>query len=472
MSAVGQALLRGFALPIGAGLALMGAMAVAGGGAMLLPLGLALAAAAGVLAAGTVRGVPWAVAALLALALLGLSLNFRTRGVGEVGLDWQNGAKLATWLALATAAFLRRRDFAPLLRDPCYALAWAYAAVALASTGWSQTPSYTAANALGMVAYLGLAGFAAVRMPEAAALRIMIAAISVLAAAALVGGIIAPDIAWSPPSDVEVSYRLEGFSGHPNALGQQAAVLCLLVVAARRVRAIGRFAFLAALTIGLATLLASRSRFALAAFLASWAFVALRSRPSGRAVIAGAAVLALVAGIFAAILPPSEIDSLFGGISRTGNASEIMTLTGRTDLWAAASELVSHAPLFGWGFTGTEGMLIDYLPRSFVGATVNPHNMTMQTLMSLGFIGSLPAFALFTLLGVRAFTHPDDLRDQVALFVLIDGIGEVEVYGTPVLLNLIFYWALARDAAPLGTTGTIPTRGGPASKAQAAWSSA
>jgi len=31
--------------------------------------------------------------------------------------------------------------------------------------------------------------------------------------------------------------------------------------------------------------------------------------------------------------------------------------------------------------------------------------------------------------------------------VLIDGLGEVEVYGTPVLLNLVFYWALARDAA-------------------------
>ncbi len=87
--------------------------------------------------------------------------------------------------------------------------------------------------------------------------------------------------------------------------------------------------------------------------------------------------------------------------------------------------------------------------------------MSMQTLMSLGFVGSLPAFALFTLLGVRAFTHPDDLRDQVALFVLIDGIGEVEVYGTPVLLNLVFYWALARGAARVARPGVPDVCGRP-----------
>ncbi|GJE40182.1 O-antigen ligase family protein [Methylobacterium persicinum] len=443
----GQTLLQGFALPLAAALALMGALVVAGSAGTLLPVALAGTAAAGVLIAGFVRGAPWGIAALLTMALLGLSLNFRVRGVGEVGLDWQNGAKLATWVVLAGVTVLRRRDLAPLLRQPCYGLAFAYAGLALASTGWSQTPAYTAANALGMVAYLGLAGLAATRMGEGAALRTMIAAISVLAAVSLAGGLLVPDLAWSPPSDVEVNYRLEGFSGHPNALGQQAAVLCLLAVAARRLRAIGTVAFLAAAGLGLATLLTSRSRFALTAFLASWAFVVLRRRPAGRVLMAGGAGLALLAAALVTVLPLSGIDALFDGLSRTGDASEIVTLTGRTDLWAAAAELIARAPLFGWGFAGTEGMLADYVPRNFVGATVNPHNMVMQTLMSLGFLGSLPAFALFALLGVKAFVRPDDLRDQVVLFVLIDGLGEVEVYGTPVLLNLVFYWALARDAA-------------------------
>ncbi len=348
MSGDGQAHSRGLALPVGAGLALMGVFGIGRGRRRAPALVLALTAAAGLLAAGTVRGTSWAIAALLALASLVLSLNSglgasarsastgRTGPSSRLGSPWRQSRSCAAGISARSCAI------------PAMRLPGAYAAIALASTGWSQTPSYTAANALGLVAYLGLAGFAAVRMREVRCL------------AHLDRRDLGPGGCGArrrdhrarhclePASDVEVSYRLEGFSGHPNALGQQAAVLCLLVVAARRVGVIGRSAFLVSLAIGLGALLASRSRFALAAFLASWAFVALRGRLAGRAVIAGAVVLGLVAGFLAVILPLSEIDGLFGGMSRTGNASEILTLTGRTDLWAAASELVSRAPLFGW----------------------------------------------------------------------------------------------------------------------------
>lgn len=434
-------------LPATAALALFSALLAAGTVGTLLPVVLSAAAAAVIVFVGAACGASRAIAVWLVVVSLGLGLNFRIREAGEVGLDWQNGAKLATWAALALVVALRSRDLIPLLRHPIYGLASLHAAMALLSTGWSQLPLYTAANALGMMAYLGLAGLAAVRMEAAAALRVMIAATFVLVAAGLAGGLLNLDVAWMPPSDVETEYRLQGFSGHPNTFGQMAAILCLLIVAARRMGAIGRPATLAILAMGLVALLVCRSRFALIGFLVSWAFVALRGRPVGRILVVAALVLTAAAMAYAALLPQQELNALLGGLSRTGDPSEMFTLTGRTDLWAAATQLIARAPLFGYGFVGTEGMLRDVLPRHFIGATVNPHNMTLQSLMSLGLIGSLPIFAMFGLLVVRAFKRPNALRDQITVFVLINGVGEVEIYSTPVLLNLVFYWALALDAA-------------------------
>ena len=441
---------RDLALPVAAGLALVAALALAGERGALLPVVLMGGLGVGAALACAARGTAWAVVALLAFAVVGLNINFRVRELGEVGLDWQNGAKLGTWLLLVGIAALRWRDIAPLLRDRAYGLAWAYAALALVSTAWSQVPAYTGANALGLAAYLCLAALAATALGGVLALRVLIWSLTALAGLSLVGAFVNPDLAWQPPSDVETVYRLRGFSGHPNVLGQQAAVLCLLAVAARRSGALGLKGFLFALGIGLVTTLATRSRFALAAFLLGWAFVVLRDHPRGRALaLAGAgllgAALALGTG-YLAMMPPPDLDAGFGDLSRTGSSNEILTLTGRTELWAAAARLIAQKPLFGWGFNGTEGLLLDFLPSNFTGSGLNPHNMTVQTLLSLGFVGSLPAFALFAVLVARLVRRPDTLRDQLTLFVLLNGLGEVEVYGTPVLLNLVFYWVLARDA--------------------------
>ena len=42
---------------------------------------------------------------LLVTVLFVLNLNFRQRELGETGLDWQNGTKLAVWSASSALAF-------------------------------------------------------------------------------------------------------------------------------------------------------------------------------------------------------------------------------------------------------------------------------------------------------------------------------------------------------------------------------
>ncbi len=85
----------------------------------------------------------------------------------------------------------------------------------------------------------------------------------------------------------------------------------------------------------------------------------------------------------------SEIDALARGLSRTGAEGEIFTLTGRTELWATAWKLILEKPLLGWGYNGIEDVMARTVSAGFEGTAVNAHNMLLQTLASLGFVGSL-----------------------------------------------------------------------------------
>lgn len=74
--------------------------------------------------------------------------------------------------------------------------------------------------------------------------------------------------------------------------------------------------------------------------------------------------------------------------------------------------------------------------------------MYLQSLLSVGFLGSLPGFAYILLLVGRFVTHPDPTRDLITMFVLVVGLTEVSVFGVPVIVEtFFFYWVLAREAA-------------------------
>ena len=63
-------------------------------------------------------GRPWAVMTMLVVVFFGLSLSFRVRELGAVGLDWQNGVKLGCWALLCVIGLLRWRSLLPVLSLP------------------------------------------------------------------------------------------------------------------------------------------------------------------------------------------------------------------------------------------------------------------------------------------------------------------------------------------------------------------
>jgi O-antigen ligase len=410
-----------------------------------------LAAAAVVLALTFLKaahGRPYAICCVLVFVVFALSLNFRVRDLGDVGLDWQNGVKLATWIVLAVIAVARWRRIAPLLREPVLALAFLYAMIAFASTAWSEVPAYTGANAVGLFAYLGLGCILIVDLGEDATIRIMLWTLLAYIAVGMIGGVVAPDLAWLPPSfPEETTFRLQGFSGHPNVFAQEDGVFMVLAMVARRKGLIGRAVFWGMFLLGVTMILAAHSRTTLVAVLIASGLVMVRnSRFGGAVAFAATGALALALSLAACDALPN-IEGLFGELSRTGRQSEIWTLTGRTDIWEVVWTKIQEKPLFGWGFNGTEALISSSFDKSFAGSPVNAHNALLQSLLSVGFLGSLPAFAFIFLLIGRFVTHPDPARDQIAAYLIVIGMGEVEIFSTPVLLTLLASWMLAREAA-------------------------
>ncbi|RVU15945.1 O-antigen ligase family protein [Methylobacterium oryzihabitans] len=432
----------------------------------LLPLAVAGLLAAGLLAGGMALARPWALTAMLVVVVAGLTVAFSQREEGEVGLTPQNGIKLVVWLVLAGVALLQARRIAPAFRDPLVALAGMHVGIALASTLWSLVPPYTAINALGLVGYLGFACLLAARLPERTVFRVMAGGLLALIGGGLVAGALLPDTAWLPPSHGEPSWRFQGLSGQPNVCAQQAGYLLTLAAAGRRLGHLGRPLFVAAVAVGLAAIVLSNSRTTLLACLLAWGVIALRER-GGLA----AAALLLLPGVVLALLAVAtgqmaNIEAMLGGVTRSGSSSELLTLTGRTEIWSVVADLIAERPLFGWGYNGTEQLISDSVPTQFYGSHVNAHNMSLQLVLTLGVLGALPGLGFVLGLLLRMAVAPDAARDQAVLFMVVSGLSEAPIFIMPALQNLVIFYLMARDAsaavedvAPARTPPRMPEGG-------------
>ena len=403
---------------------------------------------------GSRRGM----AVLLVLVAFGLSISFRVRDYGETGIDLQNGLKLLVWLLIPLIAIAQLPRMLPFLREPAILLAAGFATLSMASALWSQTPVYTAASALGLLSYLVLACLVTSIMSERMLTRVLLFSFFAFALLALAAALVVPERAWLVPTGYAGSERLQGLSGHPNVLGEQMAVMITLAVVARRQGMLDSATFLLCLVLGIIVLEATGSRTMLAAVALTWLVVWLRGRGMLALAGTGAAGVACILLVVVAMGSAPNAEALLAAISRSGSTWELLTLTGRTDLWQIALELVGQKPLLGWGYNGTEAIFVANVGRVFYGDPVNAHSMYLQTLVTLGLLGSLPLLALLVLVLKRVIARPDPAHDQIALLVVFIGLTEVAIAATPTALTLVFFIVLAREARQYLTPASAPMR--------------
>ena len=379
----------------------------------------------------------------LAISTFGLSLSFRARDLGDTSLDLQNGIKLIIWLLITALCLFNIRKIIPLLGSPS-GLALSFLSVmALASTAWSEKPLYTLACAIGFSAYCGFAALCLSEMTESDFYKVIQNLLLAFVALGTIGALVVPDIAWQPPSVEETQFRLQGFAANSNNFGRMAALLTLMGMGAlKRKQAISIDALLS-MSVGLAGLLLSGSRTGLVAATLAAGLVAFRFFRHRLIVLLS--LLAMLAIVLFFTAYGVSFNSLFKGMSRTGLESEILTLTGRTDLWGAAWALISERPFFGWGFNGTEERLSLMMGPDFYGTPVNPHQMFLHLALGLGLMGVTPALT-FIFYRLKTFIlNPQSLNDLLALFILINGMAEVDLFGTPLFTNIIFFRIILKD---------------------------
>ncbi len=391
---------------------------------------------------------------LIVIVSFVLSLSFRVKTAGDTGLDVQNGMKLAIWAGLIGISALRWRDLALIVTKPVGLLFAAFAALALVSSLWSAVPFYTLASASGFIAYFCLAGLVLTDLTIDEALLVLRRSIFAFVLIGLILGFVLPELAWQAPSVEETVYRLQGLGANPNGYGQLSGILVALLLASWWRGVLPAPWFVGTMTIAVTCVALSGDRTAMLAVTASSAIVLARTSVVVRRILfTFASLFALALAFYATGYGPSLSDAL-RLVSRTGTDSEILTLTGRTDLWSAAIDRILERPLFGWGYNGTEELMASTMSTRFFGSSVNPHQMYLQLALNLGFVGIMCWLGILAVTVRNYFWKPDRLRDLLIGFVLFNGLAEADIFATPVASAFIFMWLLLADPSKLSASRT------------------
>jgi len=408
------------------------------------PFALLIAGVALWVVASAMRGRAWALAGMLGFALVVPNIYFQRQELHEaVTLNAQNGLKLLLWAAMGAVGLARLRHCRSLLRDRALQSIGLVGVIAAASTLWSPTPVYTAVGAFGFLSALLFCCAAAAELSEAMVYRTALISFALYIALNLAAAIALPEVAWlSTFTDAEAP-RLQGISSHPNILGKEMASFICLFLPLALAYGKKRTALILVL-LAFAIIMATRSRTSLGAILIILA-LPLLARPQVTKSIGlfSAATMAVALLAFAVGYIP-DLQSLLDGASRSSDASEILTLTGRTELWGFVWDKILEAPFLGHGFGAADAVL----SREWWGApdaSVGAHNTWLQSLLIVGVVGTIPFVYFHAELIRRWFANPNSLTRLISPYLLILGMTEVEIAAHPVMLTITTFLIVAID---------------------------
>jgi O-antigen ligase len=405
--------------------------------AVAAPLGLSVMLFGVWLLAQAAGGSKPAIMLYLALIVFVTDAQFRARGAGEIGADWQNMMKFALWAGAGVIGFAHmpslRRAFGRLAPACCLA----FIVAAIVSTLYSPAPGYTLGCALALLCFLAFAYALVARLTEAEILWTIVAA---LTAFLLIGWVVYyenPALGTSQfwVDDI-IELRMCGIAGQANNLGAACAKFLgalFLLWWTGRIRLI----VLVPLTaLGLITLAASEGRTATVAVIAAVAVVIL-----ARSVwLAAGAVLGGLGALLTVTVLSLRLDMITDRLSRSGDPNEVFTLTGRLDIWSVVWTRIEQKPLLGWGYNASKVVLGQFEGFNYGLMVDTAHNMLLQLLLSIGFVGTLPIIVVLLSLIWNVVVRPYPFRDFFLTIIIVTGISDAIALGsTPTVMTLLFF---------------------------------
>ncbi len=262
-----------------------------------------------------------------------------------------------------------------------------------------------------------------------------------------------------PIADGKFAHRMSGLA-HSNVLGQYSGltvVLGTVMFFTYKKRSSTRVALIA---IALGALVGSLSRTSLVATVFALT-IAYRRVFFKREYLQRYVVASMVA-VFAFMVVSTQVDigakvkEKMTMVSKSGDADELTSATGRSEIWAYTIRLISQRPLIGYGAATSKYFLAQYSSYT--------HNMVLNVAFSTGIIGGF-ACLMMVLGRIRAMfsiSHP--LADGILVFIIVNGIFENVIFsvltGMPTMVLIMsLSWPLLKDDPLIdSTTGEIKSQ--------------
>ncbi len=397
--------------------------------------------------------------AVLATAVIFvLSANFRYREITEKSIDFQVALKL---LAMGAALGFSLIYFKLIVRHLyLYGLAYwlAFYGVLLLSATYALAPLHAAVSTISLIGSFLFLCYLCVKFGPERMIEILVWSGLIMCIGSLVVYVAVPEFGrmrdWVG-TESALTIRLQGLFGASNGAGCGAAALLFLTLyfyiwqpGASRAIAVA-----AVVTAGLCLVL-SINRMAMGAFLVSSIVYFLVTGSFGRKLV-GLFALGVLAAVPVLLFP----EEVFGALSRTGNAEEITSGTGRNRIWAVVLELVPKSWLFGYGYASAQHILPIH-PDLFQAAA-HAHNLYLEMLFGSGVVGLLIlVWCILTTL-VLAVRVGGAREMALFFFFLPYGLTEPVIGGTTYLAMIIWQASVVllfhrAKQVELGATATEP----------------
>jgi exopolysaccharide production protein ExoQ len=134
-------------------------------------------------------------------------------------------------------------------------------------------------------------------------------------------------------------------------------------------------------------------------------------------------LMAVILGVGALV----DIELLFSMLSRSGEAEEIATGTGRTHIWLTAIDLINQKPIFGWGY-GSSARILPPLSDVIGHKVTQVHNMFLQIQFSVGIFGLILFILFCTVKFCNAIKYGDDYKIAGFSFIFFTGLTEASFF--------------------------------------------
>jgi O-antigen ligase len=396
---------------------------------------------------------------------------FRTRAYDDKSIDIQVATKLAAFAIMFVTTGLFFHFALARMRFPRLFYIWLTFFVALVFSALysANVPFALTCTVLFLLTYLYTV-YMAVRLSRLTAVQVMMCAALLMCIGSIFAYYAVPSVGvmqgWTPEGGFGEIGRMKGLTGSANGIGLIAAFAIVLSIL--YFRACGRFGQGVALLLmpsALLCLYLSNNRSSMIGVAAAlWFSFAFRKN------MAPKFMLSILFGIIGAGALVFFSDEIFALVSRSGNTSEITSVTGRSQIWAVVLEMWAQRPIQGYGYASALAILpLD--PRLF-HAAAHAHNMYLELLFGGGVIllglflyavwqtyrqalriGAISEAALLTFFMVRGLTEATPFSGMVSFSSFA-----VTVIFALIIAPLV---SMRRRAAPLAAAAFSASGAGP-----------